>query len=99
MGLFTKSNSSTAVLPKLEGLSEEAKRLAQRGGDTSMIAPPPPALAAALAAASARPASIPTAPTERQLYLQQLKVRIHHQLVERLNVQNLRTLPPQAVRP
>src|SRR5687768_7635746 len=36
--------------------------------------------------------------TERQVYLQMLKVRIHQQLVERLDVQNLRTLPPDTVR-
>jgi len=36
--------------------------------------------------------------TERQSYLQQLKVRIHQQLVSRLDLQNLRTLPPATVR-
>src|SRR6185295_11613766 len=36
--------------------------------------------------------------TERQSYMQQLKVRIHQQLVERLDVQNLKTLPPDTVR-
>src|ERR1051326_6619529 len=36
--------------------------------------------------------------TERQVYLQQLKVRIHQQLVERLDMQNLRALPPETVR-
>ncbi|MBV8780259.1 MAG: CpaF family protein [Phycisphaerae bacterium] len=40
----------------------------------------------------------PAPPTERQLYFQQLKVRIHQQLVERLDVQNLRSLPPDVVR-
>ena len=36
--------------------------------------------------------------SERQIYYQQLRVRIHQQLVERLNVQNLRNLPPDTVR-
>lgn len=36
--------------------------------------------------------------SERQVYMQQLKVRIHQQLVERLDVQNLRSLPPDTVR-
>src|SRR4029077_12993482 len=36
--------------------------------------------------------------TERQQYLLQLKTRIHQQLVERLDVQNLRDLPPETVR-
>ena len=40
----------------------------------------------------------PPPQTERQIYLQQLKVRIHQQLVERLDVQNLRSLPPDTVR-
>ena len=47
-------------------------------------------------------ASAPSAPlpqlNERQSYLQQLKVRIHQQLVTRLDLQNLRTLPPATVR-
>ncbi len=40
----------------------------------------------------------PTPLSERQVYLQQLKVRIHQQLVERLDMQNLRTMPPETVR-
>jgi pilus assembly protein CpaF len=35
---------------------------------------------------------------ERQAYLSQMKVRIHQQLVNRLDLQNLRTLPPATVR-
>jgi pilus assembly protein CpaF len=41
---------------------------------------------------------VPTAPTERQQYLTQLKVKLHQQLVEKLDVQNLRSLPPDVVR-
>src|SRR5437660_3406554 len=113
MGLFTKSNSgSSAAAPNLDGLSDEAKRLAlqkaaaaTRGGEaytsagdaTDLVAPPPAGLAAALAAKSLPPTS--NAPqTERQRYFQQLKVRMHQQLVERLDVQNLRQLPPEVVR-
>jgi pilus assembly protein CpaF len=47
------------------------------------------------------PAAVPPAAlqlNERQAYLQQMKVRIHQQLVTRLDMQNLRTLPPAAVR-
>jgi pilus assembly protein CpaF len=36
--------------------------------------------------------------SERQAYLQELKVRIHQQLVTRLDLQNLRTLPTATVR-
>ena len=35
---------------------------------------------------------------ERQVYFQQMKVRIHARLVERLDIQNMRTLPPETVR-
>src|SRR5258705_9571988 len=36
--------------------------------------------------------------SERQIYLEKTKVRIHQQLVERLDVQNLRTVPQDQVR-
>ncbi len=36
--------------------------------------------------------------TERQIQFNQMKVRIHQQLVERLDVQNLKTLPADVVR-
>ncbi len=82
MGLFTRS-SSTATL----------------------AAPPPstkpatPSIPIESPAGPARPSLVQPAPTtERQLYLQQLKVRIHQQLVERLDVQNLRSMPPETVR-
>jgi pilus assembly protein CpaF len=38
------------------------------------------------------------APTERQQYLGQVKVKIHQQLGDRLDVQTMRSLPPDAVR-
>ncbi|MCC6424858.1 MAG: CpaF family protein [Phycisphaerales bacterium] len=44
------------------------------------------------------PAAVPPQQTERQIYLQQLKVRLHQQLVERLDMQNMRSLPPEVVR-
>jgi pilus assembly protein CpaF len=82
MGLFTRS-SPTTVAPE---------------------APKPEGAAEAFApvssAAAVRPHMAPPPPqlSERQLYMQQLKVRIHQQLVERLDVQNLRSLPPDTVR-
>jgi pilus assembly protein CpaF len=106
MGLFTKSSSS------LDGMSEEAKKLAAKldGGNGSSTATLTPPSSTAPAAKPAPAASVMTPPprnvgvvtpppqTERQLYFQQLKVRIHQQLVERLDVQNLRSLPPDTVR-
>ena len=44
------------------------------------------------------PAPMSAHDAQRVAYLQQLKVRIHQQLVERLDVQNLMTLPPDTVR-
>src|SRR2546423_9240 len=65
--------------------------------------PPKPAPAARPAPSPAMtpPPAQPVPPppqSERSIYLQQLKVRIHQQLVQRLDVQNLRVLPPDTVR-
>jgi pilus assembly protein CpaF len=104
MGLFSK-NAATATLPtSMDGLSEEAKKLASEKLKQGLFGGSGPANAAKPAGPStvAKPSApvinAPPALTERQLYLQQLKVKIHQQLVERLDVQNLRTLPPDTVR-
>jgi pilus assembly protein CpaF len=89
MGLFSKSNSTAnkAIPAGPKPItSDEAAAIA-----------PPPSSGVTFAAQRAQ-AIAPAAQTERQLYLQQLKVRIHQQLVERLDVQNLRTLPHETVR-
>src|SRR5579871_5153344 len=78
-------------------------------GSTTVVPPKAPAAGAAPAAPAPKPAPAPEfapvaqAPvlpqqTERQAYLQQMKVRIHQQLVNRLDLQNLRNLPPATVR-
>ena len=89
MGLFTK-NKATNVPPA-------PPKLGQDGSD---IVAPPAALthpATNLAKPSLTPP--PQAPLgERAIYMQALRVRIHQQLVERLDVQNLKTLPPDTVR-
>src|SRR5207237_8606914 len=57
--------------------------------------------AAAAATAAPPPAQQPQQPTitpERQAYLTQMRVKIHQKLVERLNVQNLRSMPINVVR-
>src|SRR5688500_12454807 len=69
-------------------------------------AAPDSATATAANTAPGKPAPLiqPAAPAptaqdrQRTAYLQQLKVRIHQQLVERLDVQNMMTLPPETVR-
>src|SRR5213594_412076 len=85
MGLFTKNKAQIPPAPP---------QLGQSGAD--IVAPP------AVPTASAIPkpvAPIPQAPLgERAVYMQQLRVRIHQQLVDRLDVQNLKTLPPDTVR-
>jgi pilus assembly protein CpaF len=95
MGLFTRNNATTGLPGTPKPMSAD---------EAATIAPPPGTTAAPVkqgfaAMASNRTSIVqPAAPTERMIYMQQLKVRIHHQLVERLDVQNLRTLPPETVR-
>ena len=50
-----------------------------------------------IAASPAAPRPV-TQTSERQAYFQQLKAKVHQQLVDRLEVQNLRALPPETVR-
>ena len=72
----------------------------------SVVVSPSPAPSVPAPAAVSRTMSIsapsqplpPPPQSERSIYLQQLKVRIHQQLVQRLDVQNLRVLPPETVR-
>src|SRR5262245_20531689 len=96
MGLFSKAKPAIPPAPP---------KLGQDGAD--IVAPPGGAGGAAAAAAPQTPGSTipkpmvppPPAPLgERAVYMQQLRVRIHQQLVERLDVQNLKTLPPDTVR-
>jgi pilus assembly protein CpaF len=93
MGLFTKNKANVPPPPP---------KLGQDGSD---IVAPPAGLAAGAAQqphttvakpAQQMPASVPLG--ERAIYMQALRVRIHQQLVERLDVQNLKTLPPDTVR-
>src|SRR5207248_6603008 len=61
--------------------------IAASAGTTAVATPPP---------LPAGPASSVT--PERQAYLMQMRVKIHQKLVERLNVQNLRSMPINVVR-
>jgi len=83
MALFAKSSSSTVVEPAPAPAAPAAST-----ASSTLIMPPP---------STAKP-GIPSQQVERQNYLQQMKVRIHQQLVTRLDMQNLRTLPPATVR-
>src|SRR5438552_5864182 len=87
MGLFvrdrSKSNGKPGLTPELEKVLAEPVQVAV--APTAIDAPAP---------ASSAPAVSP----ERQSYLQQMKLRLHQQLVERLDVQSLRATPLNVVR-
>src|SRR5690606_33070029 len=91
MGLFTKSttNGPATTAPAIPPLPP-------RNDDADAIVTPP------VMAPLPRPApppvpQMPVSP-ERQAYFQQLKVKLHQQLVERLDVQNLKSVPPDMLR-
>jgi pilus assembly protein CpaF len=93
MGLFSKS----VPTPPKNGAAPAAPA---NGAVAAPEAPAAPLPAAPLRAPVAVPFT-PVAPqqqSERQVYLQKMKLRIHQQLVERLDMQNLKTLPPEVVR-
>jgi pilus assembly protein CpaF len=100
MGLFTKQTTTTPtpVIPTPPSpITPEAEQLiASPPGAAPAPAPAPVTVSAA--AAPPRPVRATPAMSERQTYFQQLKVKIHQKLVERLDVQNLRSLPPETVR-
>ena len=85
MGLFAKN------APVVEPTPKRPVRTATPDAPAAPASPPagPPV-----------PTAAPVSPqqAERQAYLQQMKVRIHQQLVNRLDLQNLRSLPPATVR-
>jgi pilus assembly protein CpaF len=86
MGLFAKSSTTAVLEPRNAPSSAE---VSAAGASQPAVSVPAPGPAKALP---------PTQQVERQNYLQQMKVRIHQQLVTRLDMQNLRTLPPATVR-
>lgn len=89
MGLFTRSNSSTPTTAPLTMPPVPPAR----GNDDPIV--PPPVMQPVHRPVT--PAQPPISP-ERQAYLQQLKVKIHQQLLERLDVQNLKSVPPDMLR-
>jgi pilus assembly protein CpaF len=83
-GLF--SGSGTAVA--------DPKPAAKDAAPTS----PAPAVVAPIAPPPRASLVQPAPPSERQVYLQALKVKLHQQLVDKLDVHNLRTMQPDVVR-
>jgi pilus assembly protein CpaF len=90
MGLFTRGSATLAPAP-----ADAAEGSAPAPVAKPAIAPPPMP-SAPLPARSNVGFGAPV--TERTTSFDALKVRIHQQLVERLDVQNLRSLPPDTVR-
>ena len=87
MGLFSRNTTETAVT---------TATAAPATVEQPVVVPPAAALLAARASASG---PVPAAVRgEREIYLEKMKVRIHQQLVDRLDVQNLKVLPPETVR-
>src|SRR5437870_1059359 len=71
--------------------------------ETAVASPVAPPIASQAVNFSGARAPIMQAPPqivrgEREIYFDKMKVRIHQQLVERLDVQNLKLLPPETVR-
>jgi pilus assembly protein CpaF len=98
MGLFSKNNSAAVAKP---AVTPSASGAPVSPETAALIASPPAAIPAAAASATSAPAAPAAAApqdAQRTAYLQSLKVRIHQKLVERLDVQNLMTLPPDTVR-
>ena len=108
MGLFSKSGSTAVLAPpvRASGLIGPSLEPTPASGETPQpmagsesIVDVPAALQPYTPPLAPAAQKQPTAPQpERNPYLQQLKVRIHQELVERLDVQNLKTLPPDVVR-
>lgn len=109
MGLFSRPKDATApsTTETKPANAVDSAFMAQRAkligsdGPSVMPAAPAPAPPAeqTISIASPRASLVqPAAPTERQVYLQQLKVKLHQQLVEKLDVENLRALAPEIVR-
>src|SRR4051812_110035 len=114
MGLFTNSSPLDGMSEEAKKLAAEKMQGEKGGTATLVPPAPPVAPVTPKPAGVIKPSPVltgtmtppprnvgltnPAPQTERQVYFQQLKVRIHQQLVERLDVQNLRTLPPDTVR-
>ncbi len=105
MGLFSKGSSTAVATPPAPAAAKPrcaaAPGAKPAAASASAAAPPRPAPAVEVKAYTAPPAPIVVAQAphaERNPYFSQMKVRIHQQLVDRLDVQNLKTLPPEVVR-
>jgi pilus assembly protein CpaF len=95
MGLFTKSTPATAVA-ETTAIPPAPKLITP--SQAELIAPTPSALQQPPKRTEEVRPVLSGVALERANYLSSLKVKIHQKLVERLDVQNLRTMPPETVR-
>jgi pilus assembly protein CpaF len=65
---------------------------------STALAEAPPANRSSSVFAEPAPSPVAAPTSERHVYLQQLKLRIHAQLVEKLDLQNMKNLPAESVR-
>ena len=99
MGLFSKSPATAPAKPSPVQLPRSGAGISDPVVDVPGALSPPAAAAPVLRPAAALPQIVPPPqPSERQVYLQKMKLRIHQQLVERLDMQNLKNLPPEVIR-
>src|SRR5437879_3074234 len=89
MALFS-SKSSVMTAPAADPLAKAPETPKSAPAPATRIVEPPQPVPP--------PSSSPVPQSERSVYLQQLRVRLHQQLVQRLDMQNLRVLPPDTVR-
>ena len=99
MGLFSRTPSATPPqaqpAPAQPGVAATGTAVADLAAAPAAPAP----LTPILRTGAVLPQVVaPPQPSERQVYLQKMKLRIHQQLVERLDMQNLKNLPPEVVR-
>ncbi|MDB5327448.1 MAG: putative conjugal transfer protein [Phycisphaerales bacterium] len=85
MGLFSRATPATET-PKVDETPAAAAAVPGAVVATRLTAPTRPSIVAA------------APPSERQIYTSQMKVRIHTQLVERLDLQNIKSMAPDVVR-
>ena len=93
MGLFSKTPTPVQPIPVAPA------PLSAPGSGGAVVAEPIAPPASVLRSGAVLPQVIPPPQqSERQVYLAKMKLRIHQQLVERLDMQNLKSLPPEVVR-
>jgi pilus assembly protein CpaF len=96
MGLFSRNNSGSTVAAEPVQPSAPVTPVVTEPAPVAPVATP--ARSASGARASVMQPAIAPVRGEREIYFEKMKVRIHQQLVDRLDVQNLKTLPPDVVR-